>query len=128
MKSSLKTGNGDISRAIITYYALKKHKEELEKSLATLRKKIIEAMKKDGFKEINCESIKALYLEKENLIKDYDKIREVLGNYWNTVARKQVTYTVDRKDLERLLKEGKITEEDYKKIIEIKEVLIVEKI
>ena len=108
------------------YHEVDQEGKQLEIQRKKLREKILVIMKGRSIKRISLEGLEAVYTEKKNLPKE-SILREFFGRFWNTIARKRVKYDILRKEIERLIEQGKIDKEAYEKILVPEDQLKVEK-
>lgn len=108
------------------YHKIDQEEKQLEIQRKKLRGQILVIMKKRSVKRISLAELEAIYTVKKNLPKE-SILREFFGSFWQVVARKKPKYVIIKGEVKRLIEQGKIDKEAYKKILVPEDQLRVKK-
>jgi len=115
-----------LARLVEEYYQWETQEKEAKNQKKSLRTQIIKIMKKQGIKEFSTDGLRVLYWIAFDLPTNVEKLRTVIGRFWRVVARRKISYWIDRKRIEGkdgYLETGKIDPNEWRKIL-----IVVEKI
>lgn len=116
----------NLEKLIEGYYRLDLEEKQIKAEKVELKNEILEIMKKHSISRFCVNNkLEAIYIIKKKLPSNISLIKKVLEKVWSKVASKKISYEIDRKQVEKLIKEGKVDKEKWEAILVPEETFLV---
>ncbi len=94
--------------------------KELERKEKKVREEILKEMKENDLEkvEVQVDNKKIVCLLYQELKKDKELWKRILKGFYTKIVRRKINYTVNREEIEELLKKGIISIEDFNKLLD----------